>query len=112
MVWLIDSLLDLAKARSVYISQAIEVLLNCLFYPFERVLYWMGAIIGLILNCITGIIDSIWNIFTIIYDFTGNLLATFLPHTLLLIVLTGLTIVFLFRLYHFIKNVSIIGNSI
>ena len=112
MAWIIDSFLGLAQAISSFISQAIEILINCLFYPFERVLYWLGAIINLFIECFVGIISSLWNIYTILYDFLSSILVSIMPYTLTVIILTGITIVFLFRIYHFIKDVSILGNKI
>lgn len=112
MGWLINELLDLALVICIYISQAIEVLVDCLFYPLERIFYWLSAILNLIIECITGIINSLWNIFTIIYDFIGCIFSAILPYTLFLIIATGLTIVFLFRIYHFIKEIEILGNKI
>lgn len=109
MTWLIDDLEDLAHALGSYISQAIETLLNCLLYPFQRVLYWMSAIVDIFINAVVGIVNSLWAIYDILYDFLFNVFSECLPYLLTLLVFTGLTIVFLFRIYHFVKGISIAG---
>ena len=112
MTWLIDDLVDLALAICTYISQALEVLLNCLLYPFEKIAYWFVNIFTLMFEAFIGIINSIWDIFDILYNFISDTLTAFLPYTLLIVVLMGLTIMFLFRIYRFVKDIEIFGFSI
>ena len=107
--WLIDNLEDLAHVLGSYISQAIETLMNCLFYPFERILYWMSSIVDIFINAVVGIVDSLWSIYDILYNFLYSVFSNCLPYTLTLLVFTGLTIMFLFRIYHFVKGISIAG---
>lgn len=112
MVWIIDDLADHARALSNYISQALEILIDCLFYPINRIFYWLSEILKMIMNAITGIIDSLWYIYEILIDFLYHIISSFLPYTLLIIVFIGLTIMFLFRIYHFVKEISILGNKL
>lgn len=112
MVWLIDDLVDLAQAICTYISQALQVLLNCLLYPFEKIAFWFVNIFTMMFDAIIGIINNIWDIFDILYIFISDTLEAFLPYTLLIVVLMGLTIVFLFRVYRFVKDIEIFGFSI
>lgn len=104
MSWLIDSFLELAQAISSFISQAIETLIDCLFYPIEKIFYWLSAITNIIINSIKGIISSLWDMFTILYDFISNIISDMMPYTLVLIILTGLTIMFLLKIYYFIRG--------
>lgn len=110
--WLIESFLNLAQAISSYISQAIETLVDCIFYPFQRVLYWFGAIVDIIINAVIGIITSLWSLYTILYDYLYEIFSSIFPYMLTIIIFTGLTIVFLFRIYHFVKGISIAGFKI
>lgn len=107
--WLIESFLNLAQAISSFISQAVETLIECVFYFITRVFYWLSAIINIIINAITGIITSLWNIYDILFNFCHDIITSMFPYTLSIIVLMGITIIFLFRIYHFVKGVSIFG---
>lgn len=112
MTWLIEDLLGLAQAISSFISQAVETLIDCLFYPVERIFYWLSAITDIIINSITGIINSFWDMFTILYNFISGIITDMLPYTFTVIILLGLTIMFLLRLHKFLKEVSILGNKV
>lgn len=104
MSWSIDNLLEHAQAISSFISQAVETLIDCLFYPFQRFFYWLSAITDIIINAINGVFDSLWNIFNIIYNFIADILTNIFPYSTLILVLTGLTIMFLLKIYYFIRG--------
>jgi hypothetical protein len=110
--WVVDSFLGLAQAISSFISQAVETLVFCIFYPVERLFFWFNNIITLIINCVLGIIDSLWNIYNILFDFIYTNIQLMLPYTFTVLIMIGITIMFLFRLYHFIKEVEILGNKL
>ena len=112
MNWLIDNLLDLALSIAEYISQAVYTLVQCIFYPIELIFCWIGNILKLIINSFIGLFDSLWNIFDMLYIFSSNTLNSLFPNIWTTIILLGLTIVFLLRLYYFIKDISILGNKI
>lgn len=112
MVWVIENLKDLSISIAVYISQAVESLVNALTHPFIYSVIWMENIIKIIINSIIGMLNSIWNTFDILYIFLTNLLVSLLPNAWTTIILIGVSIVFLLRLYYFIKDVSILGNKI
>lgn len=112
MSWIVESFLNLAQAISSYISQAVETLIDCIFYPIQKILYWLSAIVDIFINAVTGIITSLWNLYNILYIFLENLMSNMLPYTFTLIIMAGITIVFLFRIYHFVKGISIAGFKI
>ena len=109
MSWLIDSFLNLAQAISSFISQAVETLIDCFFYPIERIFYWLSAIVNIIINAVTGIITNLWNIYDILFTFCHDIITSMFPYTVSLLILMGITIIFLFRIYHFVKGISIAG---
>lgn len=112
MSWVVDSFLGLAQAISSFISQGIETLIDCLFYPVQRIFYWLSTITDIIINSIMGIINSFWDMFTILYNFISGIISDMLPYTFTVIILLGLTIMFLLRLHKFLKEVSIMGNKV
>lgn len=112
MVWLIDDLLNLALSISTYISQALYTLVNCVLYPIQLIFSWIGNIINIVITAVTSLISSITATFGILYNFISNVFTDMMPALWLLIILLGLTIVFLLRIYHFLKDVHILGNSI
>lgn len=109
MAWLIDDLVGLAQALAAYISQALETLIDCLFYPFEKIFYWFSAIANVFIEAVKGIMGSLWNIYNILHDFLFGVLSAALPYSLTILIFTGLSILFLFRIYRFVKGVSIAG---
>lgn len=110
--WLIETFLNLAQAISSYISQALETLIDCIFYPIQKILYWLSTIVDIFINAVTGIITSLWNLYDILFIFLENIISNILPYTLTLIIMIGITIIFLFRIYHFVKGISIAGFKI
>lgn len=112
MVYLIDSLLDLMLGILTAISQAVETLVHCFFYPFEVLFMWVGNISKLIFDCFVGLISTFWATFDIMYLFFSDILSSFLPYAWISIILVGFTIVFLLRIYFFLKDISILGNKI
>ena len=112
MVWLIDTLEDLGKSIATYISEALEALINALIHPFIYLITWIGNIIKLIFDAFTNLFSTIWNTFNILYDFTSNIFSQLFPCVWTTIILLGITIIFLLRLYYFIKDISILGNKI
>lgn len=112
MVFLIDNLVDLALAIGEYISQAIEILINAIIHPFKYIIIWLGNIVKLIFDTFVALFNTLWNTFDIMYNFISNLLTGFFPNIWTTIILIGITIVFLLRIYYFIKDISILGNKI
>ena len=104
MAWSIEDFLGLAQAISSFISQAIETLIDCLFYPLQKFFYWLSAIADVIINAINGVFNSLWDIFDILYNFIADILTNILPYSILIIVLTGLTIMFLLKIYYFLRG--------
>lgn len=112
MVFIIEELVHLALAISEYISQAVQTIINCFLYPFQCIFTWIKNIITLIIDSFTSLISTIWNTFDIIYDYIYNLLTLLFPNIWVTLILLGVTIVFLLRIYHFLKDIHILGNSI
>lgn len=112
MVFIIEQLVDLALAISEYISQAVQTIINCFLYPFQCIFTWIKNIITLIIDSFTSLISTIWNTFDIIYDYIYNLLTLLFPNIWVTLILLGVTIVFLLRIYYFLKDIHILGTSI
>lgn len=112
MVWLIDELVDLALSIAEYLTQGIYTLVYCILYPIQVLFYWIGNTLKLILNTFVAFFATIWNTFNIMYDFLSNTLTSLFPNVWTTIILLGLTIVFLLRIYYFVKDISILGNKI
>lgn len=112
MVFLIEKLVDLALAIAEYIGQAVKTLVNCLLYPFQCIFTGLINIVLIIIDVFKSLIITMWDTFDIIYDFIYNLFTDLFPNIWITLVLLGLTIVFLLRIYHFIKDISIVGNKI
>jgi phage-related protein len=112
MVWLIDNFEDLGKSIATYISEALEALINALIHPVIYLITWLGNIVKLIFDAFTNLFNTIWNTFNILYDFTSNIFTQLFPNVWTTIILLGISILFLLRLYYFIKDISILGNKI
>lgn len=112
MTWLIDNFNDLALALANYISQMLELLLNCAWYPFQLLFYWLSAIFTLVFNTFTGFINILWNNMSTVYSFFIDTLLNILPYKISVVIFLSLSIIFIFRLYHFLKDISILGFKI
>lgn len=104
MVWLIDDLKDLALSIAEYISQAIYTLVYCILYPFQVFFYWMGNILKLIFETFITFFETLWNTFNITYNFISDTLISLFPNVWTTIILLGVSITFLLRLYYFIRG--------
>jgi len=112
MVWLIDDIGDAVLSLGEFISQALEALINAIIHPFFYILNAVGVIIMLILNGILSLLSALWATFTIMYDFISTVFTGFMPNLWTTLILLAITIVFLLRLYYFVKDISILGNKI
>lgn len=112
MTWIIDSFTTLADSISNYISLAVEIIVGTLFYPVTMISYWGSSILNLIFEPFIEFADNlmVWN--NLLFDFLLSVLANILPLTHGLILFTAITIVLFYRLYHFLKDINILGNSI
>jgi hypothetical protein len=112
MGWIIESLRDLGVSIAEYITQGIYTLIYCILYPIQILFYWIGNTLKLILNTFVAFFTTMWNTFNIMYDYLSNTLTSLFPNVWTTIILIGLTIVFLLRIYYFVKDISILGNKI
>lgn len=112
MVWLIDDFFDSIVVLGQYITQALYTLINCVLYPIQLIFSWIGNIISIITDAVISLISSITITFSILYNFISNIFTDMMPALWLIIILLGLSIVFLLRIYYFLKDVHILGNSI
>lgn len=112
MGWIIESLKDLGLSIAEYISQGVYTLVCCLLYPIQVLFYWIGNTLKLILNTFVSFFSTLWNTFDILYSFLSNTLMSLFPNIWTTIILLGITIVFLLRIYYFVKDISILGNKI
>jgi phage-related protein len=104
MVWLIDDLKDLGLSIAEYISQAIYTLVNCILYPIQLLFYWISKIIKLIFDTFITFFETLWNTFNITYSFISDTLMSLFPNIWTTIILLGISIIFLLRLYYFIRG--------
>ena len=109
---LIENFGDLANAIALYISEALEALINAFIHPIIYLVTWLGNIVKLIFDAFVNLFSTIWNTFDILYNFTSNIFTGLFPNIWTTIILLGITIIFLLRLYYFIKDISILGNKI
>lgn len=112
MVFYIEYLVDLAIAIGEYITQAIYTLIYCILYPFQCICTGFLNVITLIIDTFINLISTMWNTFNILYDYIYNLFTSLFPNIWITLVLLGVTIVFLLRIYYFIKDISILGFKI
>lgn len=110
--WLIDGFNSLAESISNFISLGLEIIVHALFYPLTMVSYWMSSILGLIFDPFIEFTNNmmIWD--NLVFDFIFTVLGSILPFTHAIILFTGITIVLIYRVYHFLKDIHILGNSI
>lgn len=110
--WLIDSFTSLADAIGNFIALGIEIIVHAVFYPVTMLGYWMSAILNLIFEPIIEFNNNLMLWDNLVFDFLLSILTNMLPLTHLILVFTGITIVLAYRIYHYLKDVHILGNSI
>ena len=104
MVWIVDDLNDLALSIAAYISQAVQTLVNCFFYPFEVMFAWIGNIANLVYTTFVDVFASLRVTFDLTYNFMSDQLTAFFPSAWVNVVLIGFAIAFFLRLYQFIRS--------
>ena len=110
--WLIDSFTSLADAIGNFIAIGLEIGLHALFYPFTMLSYWISAILNLIFEPVIEFNNNLMLWDNLVFDFLLSILINMLPLTHLILVFIGITIVLMYRIYHYLKDVHILGNSI
>lgn len=109
---IIDTLYDLAMSISDYISQGVFGIVYSFLYPFQLISYWTTTIINLVWDTFIDLIVSMWGIFYVYETFSRTLLIAMIPNLWTSIILLGLIIAFVLRLYYFLKDISILGFSV
>lgn len=85
---------------------------NALLYPLNSFFSMIWGWISLILNAVLGLYHSIILFFNSITSFITSISSIMFPGTWGTLILIGLSIVFLLRLYYFLKDVEIMGFKI
>lgn len=93
------------------LEQFLSILLNSLLYPFERFFSMLLHWIMVIVNPFIVFIQAIYGIFYSLYSFFDAFYGMF-PEPYGSIFLLILTIVVSLRIYHFLKDISILGNKV
>lgn len=112
MLWIIDSFNSLAESISNYISLALEILVYALFYPVIMTAYWLSGITHLIIDPFIDYTVDTMDFGNTLFDFLFSVLGSILPFKLGVLFFAGLTLIILYRIYHFVKHVSILGFKI
>ena len=90
----------------------LEQLLAALLYPFqafiEMVLYWVVYV----LNLFSSFLSSLYGLFGQVSVFIAEFMLNLIPYFWLFLILLGFSIVFILRIYHYIKDISIAGFKI
>lgn len=112
MEWLIDGFNSLAQAISNYIAVGIEIIIYAIFYPIIMIAYWLSAITHLVIDPNITYAENQMIFANSIFNFLFTVIGSILPFKLGILFFAGLTLVILFRIYHFIKRIYILGTGI
>ena len=112
MVWLIDNLRDLGVSIAAYISDAVIAILMGLWYPFGLILSWIDYVVTYVYSAFVGLISALGVSSSLIYSFLSSSLTSLFPSSWVVVLLLGVSIVVVLRLYFFIKDISIAGFKI
>lgn len=112
MVWLIDDLFEAVLSLGEYIGQAVQTIVEAIVYPLTCILSWLLNILTIIKDTFVSLVSTLWNTFNIMYDFVQSIISIMFIDSWTTLILLAVTIVFLLRIYYFLKDISIVGNKI
>ena len=102
----IEDLLDHVSAIGEFLSQVVYTIIHCIIYPFQLCFYWMGEIFCILTDSVIGICTGEWNLFVLLFDFFVNIFVSFQLGIVGGLIVTGLTIVFVIRVYYLLPMVK------
>jgi hypothetical protein len=93
-------------------SQFLRELLFALLYPFQVIVEHLRNILDIVIDAFYGLVITFQAFFDAVYFLVSGILTSLFPSTWSALILLMLSIVFLLRLYWFLKDVSILGNKV
>ena len=95
-----------------YLVEIAVQILYGIFYPVVSIFKIFINVVNYIWGSLYDMVVSFYNLFTSLYTFINNLFSLIFPNTYVALILVGITIVFLFRVYHFVKDIELGGFKI
>jgi hypothetical protein len=93
-------------------SQFLGDLLSALLYPLQVIIEHLRIILDTVVSAFYGLIVSFLAFFDAVYFLISGVITSWFPSMWLIPIFLMLSIVFLLRLYWFLKDVSILGNKV
>lgn len=95
-----------------YLGDFLIELLYALFYPLHLVINIVTSFISTLVNSFIGFFASITGMFINLSSLISEFLTGLLPYTWVVLILLGISIAVLQRIYFYIKDISIAGFKI
>jgi hypothetical protein len=93
------------------LEQVLDIFLNALLYPLNSFFAMVGHWISVIIDPFVVLVGAMYGIFYSLYSFFTSFYRMF-PEPYGAIFLLILTMVVSLRVYHFLKDISILGNKV
>lgn len=95
-----------------YLGDLLSYLLFGLLHPFYALSDFFNTVITNVWTSLHGLYSALVGLFTTVIDLVSSMLSGSIPYIWLTIILIGFSVVFILRIYWFLKDVSILGNKV
>lgn len=93
-------------------SQFLADILNALLYPLQVIFGHIYVIFSIIIDSFIGLYDSFASLFSSVYSLFTAAFQSWLPSPWMALIFLIFTVVFLLRVYSFLKDIEIWGFKI
>jgi hypothetical protein len=93
-------------------SQFLRELLYALLYPFQVIVEHLRNVLDIVIDAFYGLVTTFLAFFDAVYFLISGIITSWFPSMWLIPIFLMLSIVFVLRLYWFLKDVSILGNKV
>ena len=93
-------------------SQFLRELLFALLYPLQVIFEHLRNVLDIIISAFSGLVNGFFAFFDAVHFLISGIITSWFPSVWIVPIFLMLSIVFLLRLYWFLKDVSILGNKV
>jgi hypothetical protein len=95
-----------------YLGNLVMVAVYALLYPFIQVIQALIDFIYIFVDAISNLVTAFFGLFYTVYGFVVSFFTGLIPNSWLVLMLLELSILFIFRMYKFLKDVSFHGYKL
>jgi len=95
-----------------YLGSFLDAIFSMILFPIVKFFILIFVSVVTVYNAFVGFINAFYGLFTNIYGNIGSYISDVLPSPFVALLMLGISIAILQRIYFYVKDISILGNKI